>query len=298
MSKWKKGLMVGTGIGAVLANAFYGLNNYIIWKTMHPKRRPIKNFPDKHGLTFEDVSFTSTDGINLKGWWLPVGDSKKTIIFNHAYGFNRSSMPFRVFDLVKVVQKCGYNVLLYDFRNSGESEGTETTLAHKEQYDVLGAIQFVKEEKKQRSIVLLGWSMGASASIIAGCISDDVKGIIADSPFADLDTYVLESFEYWTKLPKVVGKVGSLLTKANLFGFKPHEVKPIEMIKNANGKKIFIIHAKDDQAISCKESEKMKEICDEIQLWQPDNGFHIESYKLNKKEYEKRIAQFLKNIDQ
>jgi len=293
--KWKTGVLIGTGLGAILTNSLYGVSSYIIWKTMHPKRRPITNFPSDYNMEYQDITFKSADGINLKGWWLPVENSSSCVIFSHAYGFNRSSMPFDVFSLVKYIQHLGFNVLLYDLRNSGESEGTKTTLAHKEQYDVLGAIEFSKTEKSMKRIVLMGWSMGASASLLAGCISQDVKEIVADSPFSDLDSYLMDSFEYWTKLPKFVGKLGSYMMKMNPFEFKPHEVKPIEIIKNAQDKRIYIIHAKDDQAISCKESEKMKNSCSIVDLWQPEKGSHIESYRYNKQEYEKRIKQFLGN---
>nr|WP_277753223.1 alpha/beta fold hydrolase [Metabacillus mangrovi] len=224
---------------------------------------------------------------------MPVEGSRKTVIFSHAYGLNRYNMPFPIFDLVKVFQSQGYSVLMYDFRNAGESDGNETTIALKEQLDLNGAIDFVKNEKEMDHIVLMGWSMGASTSLLAGCMHEDIKGIIADSPFASLDTYVMDSFQYWTKLPRFIGRVSSYVTKLNFLGFKPHLVKPIEMVRQAEDKKILIIHAKNDPAISCTESERMKQANDCIHLWQPEMGGHIEAYRLNKKEYEDRLVSFL-----
>ncbi|MFY4775364.1 alpha/beta hydrolase [Metabacillus sp. RGM 3146] len=296
-NRWRKAAFVWSGLGIVAANAFYGLSSYIIWRAMHPPKIALFKNPADYGIKSEEVQFKSTDGLTLKGWWMPAVNSDKVIIFSHAYGLNRYNMPFPVFDLVKVFQSQGYNVLLYDFRNAGESEGNVTTMALKEQLDLLGAIDFVKTSKKMKDLVLIGWSMGASTSLLVGGASKDIKGIIADSPFASLDTYVLDSFEYWTKLPRIVGQLSTYITKLNFLGFQPHKVKPIEVMRTVKDKKILIIHALNDPAISCRESERMKEICDDIDLWQPETGGHIEAYRLNKDEYEARVIAFLKSLD-
>ncbi|KZZ84957.1 alpha/beta hydrolase [Bacillus sp. SJS] len=293
-NRWRKAAFVGSGLGIVAANAFYGLSSYIIWRAMHPPKIALKKHPENYGIRTEEVQFSSSDGLSLKGWWMPAGNSKKVVVFSHAYGLNRYNMPFPIFDLVKVFQSQGYNVLMYDFRNAGESDGNETTIALKEQLDLNGAIEFVKAEKNMDHIVLIGWSMGASTSLLAGCMNEDVKGIIADSPFASLDSYVLDSFQYWTKLPRFIGRVSSYVTKLNFLGFKPHLVKPIEVVRETRNKKMMIIHAKNDPAISCTESERMKLANEGIDLWQPEMGGHIEAYRLNKQEYEERVISFLR----
>ncbi|AZB44501.1 alpha/beta fold hydrolase [Bacillus sp. FJAT-42376] len=295
-NRWRRAAFVGSGLGLVAANAFYGLSSYIIWRAMHPPKIALKKHPAHFGIQTEEVHFKSSDGLSLRGWWMPVENSSKAVVFSHAYGLNRYNMPFPIFDLVKVFQSQGYSVLMYDFRNAGESDGNETTIALKEQLDLNGAIEFVKHEKSMDHIILIGWSMGASTSLLAGCRHDDVKGIIADSPFASLDSYVLDSFEYWTKLPRFIGRVSSYVTKLNFLGFKPHLVKPIEVVKKAEGKKIMIVHAKNDPAISCTESERMKRMNSDIDLWQPEMGGHIEAYRLNKQEYEDRVVAFLKEL--
>ncbi|MGD6817121.1 alpha/beta hydrolase [Metabacillus sp. 84] len=297
-NRWRRAAYLGSGLGLVAANAFYGLSSYIIWRAMHPPKIALKKHPENFGIRTEEIHFKSSDGLTLKGWWMPVENSRKTVIFSHAYGLNRYNMPFPIFDLVKVFQSQGYNVLMYDFRNAGESDGNETTIALKEQLDLNGAIDFVKHVKEMDHIVLIGWSMGASTSLLTGCMHSDVKGIIADSPFASLDTYVMDSFEYWTKLPRFIGRVSSYVTKLNFLGFKPHLVKPIEVVREAKDKKIMIIHAKNDPAISCTESEKMKQANDSLELWQPEMGGHIEAYRLNKPEYEQRIVSFLKECSE
>lgn len=295
-NKWKKGAWIGAGIGVVGANAVLGLGSYAMWRMMHPKRLEHKENPSNYEMEYENVSFKSRDEVELSGWWIENEDSKKVAILSHAYGLNRSRGPFSMLRFAKFVKSMGYNVLLYDFRNAGESGGSETTLGEKEQWDVHAAIDFTKEEKGMEQIVLFGWSMGASASLLAGCEREDVQGIVADSPFSCLESYLKDSFHYWTKLPKIVGKLSTPLAKKNVFGFKPSGVNPIDAIRNMKEKKILLIHASDDPAISCEESEKMEKLHDKVVLWKPEKGGHIETYKWHRKAYEEKIRQFLNSL--
>lgn len=294
---WKKMTTVGLVTSFVAVNTLYGLANFALWKGLRPKRIPNTVTPKDSGLYYEDVSFQSNDGLTLKGWWIPAKNSERTIIFSHGYGLNRSTSGFSVFRLAAFLHQAGYNILVYDFRNSGESEGTMASIAQKEQYDVLAAIDFVKEEKQAKQIVLMGWSMGASASLLAGSQSDDVVAIIADSPFAKLDTYLQDSFTHWTKLPRFVGKLFYPFSTLNPFGFRAKNVRPLQAVKEAKQKSILLIHAKNDPTISYQESVKIKEVYPLAEFWNPDDGLHIESYRVYPTEYEQRVLQFLQQLN-
>lgn len=52
--------------------------------------------PDDHGMTeWEDIYFSSDDGVPLEGWYIPAkgGESDKLIIFNHALPMCRAGFP-------------------------------------------------------------------------------------------------------------------------------------------------------------------------------------------------------------
>ena len=69
---------------------------------------------------------------------------------------------------------------MFDLRSHGTSEGTLTTIGQLEKNDVLGAIEYVKNEHKSNQIALIGWSMGAVASILAAAESSEIK--VAEAP--------------------------------------------------------------------------------------------------------------------
>src|SRR3990172_10024688 len=43
----------------------------------HPPRYPVENPPSRYGLRFEEVTFPSLDGVQLKGWFLQGGTGQR-----------------------------------------------------------------------------------------------------------------------------------------------------------------------------------------------------------------------------
>src|SRR5699024_7311604 len=82
----------------------------------------------------------------------------------------------------------GYRIVMFDFRYAGDSDGEMATVGAKEQLDLLGVIDWA-DENYEEPIGLLGISMGASTSLLAAAQTDDVIGVVADSPFSDLQEY-------------------------------------------------------------------------------------------------------------
>src|SRR5690625_5772218 len=71
------------------------------------------------------------------------------------------------------------------------------TVGAKEQLDLLGVIDWV-DENYEEPIGLLGISMGASTSLLAAAQTDDVIGVVADSPFSDLQEYLKVNLPVWS----------------------------------------------------------------------------------------------------
>ncbi len=272
------------------------------YKVTNPSIKTIDKYPSDYGLEYEDLSFYNIkDNLTLRGWWIPTKhtsllQNERAVIFAHGYGFNRTKMPFDSLELAKRLNKEGYHVLMFDFRNSGLSDKGTTTLGSNERLDLLSAIQYTSKQKNIKDIALMGWSMGAATSILVGLESEEVKAVIADSPFSDLDSYTKESFQYWTGLPSVFAKGFIKVNQLVFPEFKVHEVKPILAAQEYPlGKGLFLIHSKNDGAISYVQSQKIHEKSVNSFLWISPKGGHIRSYNHFKEEYEERVLQFLEN---
>jgi hypothetical protein len=60
---------------AVLALGYFGIGLFVASRLSTPVRQPTEQTPADEGLDFREVGFESTDGLGLKGWWVPSDDS-------------------------------------------------------------------------------------------------------------------------------------------------------------------------------------------------------------------------------
>jgi len=132
-------------------------------------------------MDYEDIAFSSTDGLTLKGWFIP-GKSDKATIVTHPFPFNRHGFTAKNqglvtrfkpdVDLLKTahaLNQADYSVLMFDFRNHGESDKGVTGVGLNEYQDVLGAVNYIKnrQDTKSSAIGFVSFCMGADSTIVA-----------------------------------------------------------------------------------------------------------------------------------
>ncbi len=105
---------------------------------------------------FETVNIPAEK--NLEAWHIKADSAKGTVILFHGYGGKKSGMLDKSDEFLGI----GYSTLLVDFRGSGGSEGTQTTIGYEEAEEVRAAFDFLNV-KGEQNIVLFGTSMGAVA---------------------------------------------------------------------------------------------------------------------------------------
>jgi len=276
---------------------------YVAWKLSHPERSSIPDFSANIVPKYSDVSFKDKNGeITLKGWYFDVIGSNKTLILAHGYGSNRlpydETTDVNTLHLIKSFLDEGYNVLTFDFRNSGESEGDMTTVGLLEKNDLLGAVEFAKKKGAER-IVLLGFSMGASTSILAAAECEDVDAVIADSPFANLNSYLNENINVWSGLPSVPFNKTVLLAISIITGLDLDEASPQKVVHQISPRPLLLIHSKDDKKIPVQNSYMIYEASDKAHtvFWETSGADHVRSYKVYPDEYIRRAIDFLNEMD-
>ena len=168
-------------------------------------------FPDKENaglspasfqLASEDVSFKSTDGTELKGWWVPAPEAKGTVVLAH--GLNRSRIE--MMKKVPFLHGLGWNALLFDMRHHGESGGSATTFGYREKDDVRAAIALARA-RAAGPVVVWGVSLGAASVILAAAEDPTVAGIVGDSTYRSLPDTVhhhMSLFRGWRWWARIV----------------------------------------------------------------------------------------------
>ena len=152
-----------------------------------PDERRRTDTPAAHGANFETVSFASTDGNTLSGWYLPASEAgerpRRGVTFVLTHGLFRSR--YEMLERGLALWREGYAVLLYDLRRHGASAAEFSTIGYDERHDVAAAFAFVRARAPGDRVVLMGVSMGAAATLLAASELQDEKllGVVAESSF-------------------------------------------------------------------------------------------------------------------
>lgn len=153
-------------------------------------RQPLTESPKDYGVKdYEDVSFLTDDGVTLSGWWLPVGHAKPlgSVILTHGVFKNRQQVLTRALFLSKL----GYQALLFDMGGMGESGNRAVSGGVLEAGDFLAAEKYLEgRHKLQRPVIFFGFSLGSMAALRAAVKAPVIDAVIADSPLANLNSYV------------------------------------------------------------------------------------------------------------
>jgi dienelactone hydrolase len=150
----------------VLAVAYFGVSLYVAARLTAPEPGQPEPRPESVGLAAREVSLESTDGVNLKGWWVAgeSGGSERAVILVHGWGGDRSDE--QVLETAAIYANAGYSVLMPDLRGHGGSEKVRRTLGDRERRDVRGALSWVERQGfEPESTVLHGFSMGAATVV-------------------------------------------------------------------------------------------------------------------------------------
>jgi uncharacterized protein len=155
------GLAVALVLGCVVF--VYGLRWFELFITFHPVRLTAQEIKSP-AEGAEIVWFNSADGTRLNGWYFEsrLKPATATIVFFHGNGGNISSVGW----LGQRFAKHGFNVLLFDYRGYGASEGSaadESGLYA----DGDAAVAFVVNNKGARpeQVVLYGHSLGTTVAV-------------------------------------------------------------------------------------------------------------------------------------
>jgi len=303
MKRWLKTIII---ILAVLVIGFLGISVFLGYSMTRVERVAVAGSPADLGLTYMDIVFQSKDGLTLRGWLIyatgnwplmmssppPVTDESKIIIMLHGSEGNRADASIRTLDIAAELVKHDYNVLLFDLRGHGESEGDRLSAGYHERKDLLGALDLVKQ-LGYKQIGVLGFSMGAATAILTAAGNDDIDCIVADSCFADITEIMQREFAARTKFPGVFLRPVLQVVKI-IYGVDFPAVKPVEAVSQVAPAPIFFIHGAEDTFLPPEHADRLLEASDNPnnRLWIAPGAEHVRAYAANPTEYISRITAF------
>ena len=290
-------LRIGLPLIIVVVVAFLGISVFLGHSMTTVERVPIEGNPALLGLSYEEVSFPSIDDdLTLHGWYLPVQDSESVIIMIHGADGNRADSSIGMLEIASGLVEHGYNVLMFDLRGHGESEGNRMSAGFYEKRDLLGAVDYVKGRGFER-IGVLGFSVGAATALTGTAESDDIDAVVADSSFADLKEMMEPEFSKRTKFPKFF--LGPLLFMVKImYGVDFNAIKPVESVSRVEPRPILFIHGELDDTVPLEHAYRLQDASQnpESQLWVVPEAGHVRAYITRPEEYISRVTAFFDGV--
>lgn len=144
------------------------------------------------GPEARSLELDSTNGVRLGAWYCPGRSEGPLVILFHGYtGEKSGTLPE-----AKAFLELGLSVLLVDFRGSGDSTGSTTTIGFDEAHDVAAAVRYACAHLPHSPLLLYGQSMGAAAVLRAvHACGVQPDAIIVESVFDRLLSTVRHRFE-------------------------------------------------------------------------------------------------------
>jgi fermentation-respiration switch protein FrsA (DUF1100 family) len=282
------------GLALLILLAIIASAAWIAHKMTLQERVPVSGDPSRWGLAWEDVNFPSrNDHVPLSGWYLRTEEDDRCVILIQGMDNHRNCPGIRALRLGRDLLGRGFSVLLFDLRARGESGGYRSTAGDREQWDVLGAVDFVEARGiPAERIGLLGFSLGAGIAILVAAQEPRIPAVVSDSGFLDniVDPNHLNlgpiPLPWW--IAHFVVLAGRLLFKADFSKVRPAKV--VEDIEQP----IFFIHGEDDPVISVEETVELHALSnnEDDRIWIVPGAEHVNVYRKKGDIYVDRVSRF------
>ena len=237
------------------------------------------------GAPYEDVQFTTSDGLTLHGAYVPSRNGAAVIVVP---GLSDSQD-----DEARMLARHGYGVLLLYRRGEGESEGDPNLFGWHSADDVHAAVDYLsgRPEVDPDRIGGIGFSVGGEILIQAAAESDRLAAIVSEggSQRSVREQLNFSGWDKWVAVPSLaintagVAVFGNQTVPANLMDLMP-QIAP---------QAVFLIHAADGQPGEVELTDDYYAAAGQPkQSWEVPDGGHIGGYAAHPREYEQRVVDF------
>lgn len=231
--------------------------------------------PQMRGLAFEDVYFSTEDGLTLHGWYIPSDEAKATLLFCHG---NAGNISHRL-ESIEQFHNLGLNVFIFDYRGYGNSQGRPSEQGT--YMDAQAAWAYLTNEKSisQDQIIVFGRSLGGPIAARLTLINDP-RGLIIESSF--------------TSLPELGAEIYPFFPVRYLSRFKYPTREYVKEITTP----ILVGHSLKDNLIPFHHGKQIFEAAREPKYWMEMMGDHNIGFIETGDQYLEEVNSFLESINQ
>lgn len=232
--------------------------------------RELGTTPTHWGLDYEDVNFTTADGVALHGWYIPRRGARRTVLFFHGNGGNISHRG----DSIAIFHRLGLNVFIFDYRGYGRSDGRPGEAGL--HADGRAAWQYLTGARAlpAERIVIFGRSLGAA---VAARVAAEVQpgAVILESSFSSARDFAHAVFP--------------VLSRLVLLRYDFTAALHLQSLRRP----LLVLHSPDDEIIPFALGEKLFAAAHEPKMFVTLRGDHNSGFLQSQPGYEQALSRFL-----
>jgi uncharacterized protein len=263
-------------LAPLVAVAGYG------YATTHVARAVVP--PNHLGVAHENVKFTTGDGLELEGWYIPSRNGAAVISFPGRSGPQRPA---------RMLARHGYGVLLFDRRGEGRSEGEPNAWGWGGDADVKAAIAYLQRrpDVDPDRIGGIGLSVGGEMMIETAAETDELRAVVSDGAGARM--YAEDMDHEGSALEHVLGAPGAVVKSAAVavFGNEP----PPRHLKDLAAEieqPLLLIAAPNSPNGEDLNRDYHAAAGENSTLWEIPEAGHTGGIEARPQEYERRVVGF------
>lgn len=314
----RRGLLIGLIVVAVLVVVGYFGVGYVVYSTLadvrgscdshmanmpenfvdlSEKKWPEQDYSAYFITDYETVRFPSREaGIEIAGWYAESDPGAPAVIVVDGLGGCKHALA----SLLPggILYHNGFNVLLIDLRDTGESgaEDGYAAIGNDEYADALGAWDWLRWEKGYipERIGLYGNSLGAATVMLAFMKEPGVAAVAVNSPFANLSQIMREELAR-SGYPTFLAPAAVVAARV-VNGDRITEYSPLDAMAAAGDRPVFVTHSEDDNRIGIHHSRQLQEVAVEngvnATFWFVDGADHVQIPGWYTEEFTQRLTDF------
>jgi hypothetical protein len=240
--------------------------------------------PEPHlGAAHQDVSFTTSDGLRLEGWYVPSRNGAAVIAFNRTKAQPHARMLIRN----------GYGVLLVDRRGEGASEGEPNMYGWGGARDIHAAVEFLQDrpDVDPERIGGLGLSVGGELMLQAAAENPDLAAVVSEGAGTRILSEVLEDYNARDTIRGFHAFVANH-AGVMLFSSEPAPPSLLDLAPRIGPRPVLLIWAPNGGNAETLNPTYRDLIGPSASIWSIPDAQHVDGIKEHPEEYERRVIEF------